>query len=98
MVAGIPGGYSQFAAGIAQQDTRLINTGELDAFVLHRLGKFPRCSIRILIRMDVARTAGAIPSPLAIVVFAPRLPIEIQNESVNGNSFRAVSIDNLCNF
>ena len=48
--------------------------------------------------MDVSRAAGAVPAPFAVIVFAPGLPVEIEDEAVNGDLLGAIGVDDLRHF
>src|SRR5260370_10485168 len=59
--------------------------------------EFAGGAIRVFVRMDVPRSARAVPSPFSVIVFAPGLPVEIQNKTINGDSLCAIVGNDLRN-
>ena len=97
VVVGVLGSRGQFTIRIAQHDTGLEDADQFDALAEHLLCEFARGAIRIFVRMDVPGSAGAVPSPFSVIVFAPGLPVEIQNKTVNGDSLCAIAGNDLRN-
>src|ERR1700690_1301465 len=68
-------------------NSRLEDSGQFYALGPQGACKFPAGTVGKFIRRLISRSRGTVPTPLAIIVLAPRLPVIIQDEGINWDVF-----------
>src|SRR5579872_2767017 len=83
-------GLCRLSLRVGEQNTRFEDAGRASALRGHLVREASGSTAGKLVGVDVPGAARTVPPPLAVIVLAPRFPIEIQDERIERNLFFTV--------